>query len=252
MLMKSFIISLFFIAFFSYGSQIPLSIQDYSNSSPLGSLNNQYWLFKHQVKSTQPAPLVIYLHGRGGVANSVDKIKKQVKHLTRHAAKFADTPFYFAAPQTRQTFRQGGGWKVEELNQFLNYLTQTYAIDEKRIYLIGNSMGGMGSWIWSASESDTFAAVAPISGGIPKVVQQYLPVDVDIANGLANTPVWAMAGGKDKVIPATLSADLIQKIKANGNPNARFKLYPDGKHNIRLDIFASPAIYQWLFSQARL
>ncbi len=82
-------------------------------------------------------------------------------------------------------------------------------------------------------------------------MKQYIPNGVDIQKGLANMPVWAFAGGKDKVVPAELSLNLIEDIQKEGNDNAKFKLYPKAKHNVRTEIFSSAEIYNWLFKQKR-
>lgn len=225
-----------------------LEIAEMKFSNNRSSINNKYWFAKPKQKNNSVLPLIIYLHGRGGVGESPDKIKKQVNHIVQYAQKFSEQAFYFAAPQTSKSYVQGGGWQVAELNLFLNHLKQSYNIDPKRVYLTGNSMGGMGTWIWAATHPEQFAAIAPISGGLKKEMKKYVPKDTNIVEGLVKMPVWALAGGKDKVVPATLSEKLIEAIVSLGNSNAQFTLYPDAKHNVRTQIFANSEIYSWLFN----
>ncbi len=40
-----------------------------------------------------------------------------------------------------------------------------YKIDPNRIYLMGHSMGGYGTWSIAMAHPDVFAAIGPISGG---------------------------------------------------------------------------------------
>ncbi len=249
--MKIFLILITLASFVAYGSDYTLSVKEHNYRVETSSLNKQYWLATHKVNNNSPAPLLIYLHGRGGVSDSLEKIEGQVKQIVKHAAKYSGSPFYFVAPQTTKSFIQGGGWVVPELNNLLVQLKQQYNIDSSRIYLMGNSMGGMGTWIWASSVPEHFAAVTPISGGLKDKMKQYIPNGVDITKGLANTPVWAFAGGKDKVVPAELSLNLIEDIQKEGNDNAKFKLYPKAKHNVRTEIFSSAEIYNWLFKQKR-
>ncbi len=245
--MKFFTFLLTFLSFIVMSGEIQLTVEEHSLLSNNSAVNAKYWLAVNNDKASSPAPLLIYLHGRGGVDNSLNKIKKQVNHIAKHTAKYSNSSFYFVAPQTSKTFSQGGGWVVPELNNLLSQLKKKYNIDSDRVYLIGNSMGGMGTWIWAAAEPDSFAAIAPISGGLENKMKQYIPNGVEIQKDLANMPVWAFAGGKDKVVPAYLSENLIKDIQREGNQNAHFKLYPQAKHNVRTEIFASKEIYDWLF-----
>ena len=188
------------------------------------------------------------MHGKGGIASNLKKIELQANHIMKHAIEYVDDSFYFVAPQTTKSFKENGGWRLDELNHFLSELKTKYKIDSNRVYLIGNSMGAMGAWIWAASNPEHFAAIAPISGGIKAKNKKHLPDNYSTA--LASTPIWAMAGGRDKVVPEKLSSDMIRTLAEAGNTQARFTLFPDAKHNVRTQILASPDIYNWLFSQS--
>ena len=82
--------------------------------------------------------------------------------------KFVDEKCIVDAPQCLRDAREGGrgSWKYEELNEWLRQLKSTLPIDDKRIFLMGNSMGGYGSWMWGGNTPKHFAAIAPIVGGI--------------------------------------------------------------------------------------
>ena len=48
--------------------------------------------------------------------------------------------------------------------QVLAHVKQQYKIDENHIYLMGHSMGGIGTWKIAAKYPDVWAAIAPFSG----------------------------------------------------------------------------------------
>ena len=56
--------------------------------------------------------------------------------------------------------------------QVLQRVRQQYKIDESRIYLMGHSMGGIGTWKIAPKYPDIWAAIAPIAGtGAPETLE---------------------------------------------------------------------------------
>ncbi len=216
------------------------------------ALNPQYLVFSPKEKPDAAWPLVIYLHGAGGVGKNIQKVRGQVTSLLRGIEKFAKTPCFVVAPQCLKRTREGGGWIPKDLNILLAHLKATLKVDETRIYLTGNSMGGYGAWVWGGSHPEHFAAIAPISGGIgpggPKDVTQNL---AKWASNLAKVPVHAFAGGKDRVVPAERSQRMVEAIQRAGGKKAKLKIYPDAGHNARRAVFSSAEYYEWMFSKKR-
>ena len=53
-------------------------------------------------------------------------------------------------------------WDAGSLNTMLDYILDNYPeIDRNRVYVMGHSMGGWGTWSWINESSDRFAAAAP-------------------------------------------------------------------------------------------
>jgi len=185
------------------------------------ALNPQYLVFSPK-EAEKPLPLLIYLHGAGGVGDNIQKVKGQARAVVRGIEKFAKTPCIVVAPQVSKKTRENGGWIPEDLNILLQHLKATLKIDEKRIYLTGNSMGGYGSWVWGGHNPEHFAAIAPVVGGIgrggPKAVTPDL---AKWAANLAKVPVYAFAGAKDRVVPAERSERMIGAIRKAGGKEAK-------------------------------
>ena len=89
----------------------------------------------------------------------------------------------------------------------------------RRVYLTGNSMGGYGSWAWGGHSPKRLAAIAPVVGGIgPGGPKDVTPNLKNWAKNLAKVPVYAFAGGKDRVVPAERSERMVAEIrKAEGS-----------------------------------
>jgi poly(3-hydroxybutyrate) depolymerase len=85
-------------------------------------------------------------------------------------------------------------WKdaqiCDTLMELINNTIVRYCVNEKRIYLGGASMGGLGTWMLAARNPHKFAAIAPMCGGGNKVY----------ARLLRSVPTWFWHACNDNVI----------------------------------------------------
>ena len=131
-------------------------------------------------------------------------------------------------------------------------MKQTLPIDESRIYLTGNSMGGYGTWLWASHHPQDFAAVAPVVGGLGSGGPKDISPDVKTwAKNLASVPVWAFAGEKDTVVPADRATRMVQAIQSSGGQNAKATVVPNEGHGAGRLVYDSKEFYDWMFSQKR-
>ena len=108
-----------------------------------------------------PAPLVVALHGMGGDENSLfDGYNNGA--LKREAERRG---FVVVAPKGRDTASMYRGSADEDVIDVIAEVRRDYKIDPNRIYLMGHSMGGYGTWSVAMAHPDLFAALGPISGG---------------------------------------------------------------------------------------
>ena len=100
-------------------------------------------------------------------------------------------------------------------------IARNYSIDTKRIYVMGHSMGGFGSWnaIWA--EPDKFAAAIPSAGGI-------LPWK-DVTR-FKHVPVWTFHGDIDPTVSVDYTRDIFATMKVAGG-NLKFTELKNVKHN---------------------
>lgn len=113
-------------------------------------------------------------------------------------------------------------------------------IDPDRIYAMGLSMGGYGTWDAIQRRPKFFAAAVPICGG----------GDKSMGKELAKLPIWAWHGDKDNVIKVSRSTDMIAAIKAAGGSPKYTELKGVG-HNAWSACFGSKELWDWLFAQKR-
>jgi predicted peptidase len=225
-----------------------------SGEDNLISLNPDYLVFPPNVKSSQPVSLLIYLHGSGGGFAPLGRIGGQARALLSGIDKFGMGPCYVVVPQCFQKTKSGAKstWEPTDLNTLLDDLLEKLSIDPTRVYLTGNSMGGYGCWAWGGHSPQRLAAIAPVVGGIgPGGPKDVTPDLEKWAENLAQVPVYAFAGGKDRVVPADRSERMITEIRKAGGKHAKIKIYPEGGHNVRQQVYNSEEFYDWMFSHSR-
>jgi len=216
------------------------------------SLSTEYLIFAPTQQPKKPIPLLIYLHGAGGVGDDIRKIRGQAEQLWKGTEKYNVGPCIVVAPQATLRAKENGGWVPSDLNFLLGHLIATLKVDVKRIYLTGNSMGGYGSWVWGGHHPEHFAAIAPVSGGIGSGGPKDVSPDIgQWATKLATVPLFAFAGGKDKVVPADRSQRMISAITEAGGNDAKIKIYSNEGHNVGRSVYGSGELYDWMFRQKR-
>lgn len=93
--------------------------------------------------------------------------------------------------------------------EILNSLKEQYKIDGDRIYVLGHSMGGAGTWTTIWENPDMFAAAIPCAGGLAPWYDYTRFKDV---------PIWAFHGAPDAVVPTEFSREIFAAMKkAKGN-----------------------------------
>ncbi|CAI8301843.1 MAG: Uncharacterised protein [Opitutia bacterium UBA7350] len=218
------------------------------------ALNSEYLLFRVGNAKQAKQPLLIYLHGGGGKGTDILRIKGQVRQLTDGIQRFRKGPCLIVAPQCLQQSKDGGWatWFHTDLNLLLTHLKATLPIDENRIYLTGNSMGGFGSWMWGGHNPEHFAAIVPVVGGIGYNGPMDVTKDLDDwAANLAKVPVFAFVGALDKVVPPGHSERIVRSIRSAGGAKVYLRNYPNEGHNARRVTYGTAEFYDWVFSQSK-
>lgn len=123
--------------------------------------------------------------------------------------------------------------------QILSDVTDNYAVDENRIYIMGISMGGFGAWDALVRHESTFAAGVPLCGGGD-------PTKSDI---LKEIPIWCVHGTADTAVPFAGTEEMYNTIVAAGGERITFEQMRDMGHWIWDYATTNGAMIDWLFSQ---
>jgi len=130
----------------------------------------------------------------------------------------------------------------------LDQVTKKLAVDRQRIYLIGLSMGGYGTWSLGLTHPDKFAAIAPICGG-GDILPILLP-DPKKRAALKALPVWVFHGAKDELVTLSESERMVNALRKIGN-NAELTVYPEAGHDSWTETYNNQKLYDWFLQHKR-
>jgi predicted peptidase len=216
-----------------------------------------YRLFRPDVAGK--LPLVIYLHGSGGQGDDNEKQLRLgnifgtgVWLLPENQKSF---PCYVLAPQTDRGWVRydqdelkkgvakilpGLGDGARSVLEIVDKLRRELPIDDRRIYVMGQSMGGGGTWNAITNRPRFFAAAVICCGSI----------SLDDGTGSVVTSVWNFHGEADKTVPVSVSRErMAARRKAGGRPVSTE--YAGVDHNVWEWAFTEPELVTWLFAQRR-
>ena len=252
-----------FILFISFYCQSILSLaaKDLVNSYISVTSGEQGFNYRYsqpqKMENGKVYPLLVFFHGAGGRGNNntgqltdacaVNAFEKESLRLKRKSHIFAGQ-----VPKGEKWVNTSWsllGHQIPKISVSMKMALEAIDIyiqnpsnqvDTNRIYAMGLSMGGYGTWDAIQRRPNFFAAAVPICGG----------VDKSIAKELAHLPIWAWHGDKDTVIKPSRSLDMIEAItKAGGSP--KYSEIKGRGHNSWVDCWKSEKMWSWLYSQRK-
>ena len=149
---------------------------------------------------TKAFPLIIALHGLGGTEDGMlDRYGKRIPALAEERGYIVASPlgyrvdgFYGStiAASTDARERRDRELSERDVMQVLERMRTDYKIDESRIYLMGHSMGAIGTWAIAAKYPDIWAALAPFAGvAFPATVSRFRHIPEFVVHGDADATV---------------------------------------------------------------
>ena len=153
-------------------------------------------------------------------------------------------PAFIIVPQCPPGFTWGGYGKYPYVDSLvfkaIYALEKEFEIDQSRLYVMGESMGGFGTWHFISANPKMFAAAIPICGG----------GDTSFASNIVGVHVWAFHGRKDKNVPVKYTRTMIEYLKkAGGDP--KYTEFPNEGHYISESVKNTSGLLDWLFAQKR-
>ena len=180
------------------------------------------------IDRSEPAPLLIALHGAGGNEHFF------IEGCGNGAiVELADEHgFIVACPSTYVMASS-----MEPLETLIRQLSARYSIDQDRIYLLGHSLGGMTAMGLASVRPDMIDGVVAIAGGAPFPTTAEFP------------PVLAYAAERDFIVSGDMIESSAKAARAAGAPVTPRR--PDGTGHLTIVIDVLPESIDWLMNLHR-
>ena len=179
--------------------------------------------------ASKPNALVIALHGLGASEDSFfdsyaqlpPKLAEQHGFLLAAPLGFRRDGFY-GSPLTAGNdvaSRKRIEYSEKDVLEVLRLMKAAYNVDESRIYLMGHSMGAIGTWALGSKYSTTWAALVAFSGvGAPA-----------LAENMKSLPHFIVHGDADNTVNVSGSRNMVAALKRL-NANVTYIEVPGGSH----------------------
>jgi poly(3-hydroxybutyrate) depolymerase len=176
-------------------------------------------------------PLIITLHGLGGTEDAFfDNYEKKLPPLAESHGYIVAAPLGYRVdgsygwglgnPPADPNTKRMQDFSEQDVMQVLARVRQLYKIDDSRIYLMGHSMGAIGTWKVAPKNPDVFAAIATFAGsGAPATLER-----------IATTPEFIVHGDADPTVNVAGSRAMVAKLKTLGT-EFKYVEVPGGLHS---------------------
>jgi poly(3-hydroxybutyrate) depolymerase len=175
-------------------------------------------------------PLIIALHGQGGTEDTL--FERYDGELT----KLAERHGYIVAAPFGYRVDGGYGWGLgnppedvitrrrqelseQDVMQVLGLVSRQYTVDPRRTYLMGHSMGAIGTWRIAAKYPDLWAGLGMIAGNGPAATQQQM----------RRIPQIVVHGDADPTVSVSGSRTMVEALKKLGGDVVYIEV-PGGGH----------------------
>lgn len=209
-----------------------------------------------------PLPLVLVFHGYGDPENLLSyrtatawaEPESQAAHPCVVVAPTINTTYYGSEIARSRIY--------EGIVKYINSLVDAGVADPSRLYVMGNSFGGMASFEIAEQHPDTFAAILALCPAL-----NYSAKGTAGLSALTGIPVTIAQAEHDETIPSEVGKSAAAALEAAGNPNVTLRVYDDDEmvaagatlgreytysfHHVELAVMEDPAYADWLFSQSR-
>lgn len=214
-------------------------------------------LFPENYNINKKYPLVLFLHGSGERGNDNELQLTHGSSMFLNAENREKYPAIIIFPQCPsdeywvEISRANNQFSFPEnpkistpmllTKKLLDYYVKNEEVDKNRIYVMGLSMGGMGTFDLICRYPKYFAAAVPICGG----------VNTTRMKKVKNLPIRIFHGGADPVVNKQFSIDAYNELKKEGSTKVEYIEFPGVGHNSWDSAFTYPDFMKWVFKQKK-
>jgi len=194
------------------------------------------------------SPLMIALHGLNSNPQQIIRYPGLVDLAEKHGYIVAapmgyNTKGWYGA---RPLVKGDGPANLAELSEkdvmnVLDIVRKEYMVDAGRIYLMGHSMGGGGTWHIGIKNPDLFAALAPIAPATMRPVSDL--------EKIKHVPVILVQGDKDRLVPVAGARRWAAQMKKLGMKHEYIEV--EGGDHVKVAFTSLPKIFEFFGKHQR-
>ena len=199
--------------------------------------------------ASKATPLVIALHGLGANEDSFfDSYSQLPPQLAEKHGFLMAAPLGFRRDGFYGSNLMGGAdvaarrrseYSEKDVLEVLRLMKAAYNVDDSRIYLMGHSMGAIGTWALGSKYPQTWAALVAFSGvGAPS-----------LAANMKALPHFVVHGDDDNTVNVSGSRNMVSELKKL-SANVTYIEVPGGSHT---DVVVPnlPKAFEFMAAQAK-
>ncbi|MEO8619689.1 MAG: PHB depolymerase family esterase [bacterium] len=180
--------------------------------------------------ASRAMPLIIALHGLGATEDSFfDAYGRKLPELAEQRGYIVAAPLGYRVdggygwgvgnPPLDPTTRRSSELSEADVMQVLAEVRKNYTIDANRIYLMGHSLGAIGTWKLAPKYPTQWAALGAFSGqGAPATLEKFRDI-----------PEFVVHGDADPTVNVAGSRAMVAAMKAAG-VEVKYIEVPGGNH----------------------
>lgn len=186
------------------------------------------------------ASLVIYLHGGSSKGND-NETQMQEPGISAISTWFCENSrkAVMLVPQCPTNLSWLGTMQDAIASLLQSYIERGVA-DADKVYILGGSMGGTGTWNMLSNHPDLFAAAMPVAGN---------PTGLN-AESVAKTPLFTVMGTADKIMKISNVEDFLKEMD-NYNAEYIFDIEDGWTHEDVCKNSYTDERLNWLFKHTR-
>jgi len=253
---------LFFLNVSVFASDIEKYYAKKEYISPRGDTLRYRVLEPEKIEKNKKYPLVLFLHGAGERGNDNEAQLVHGANMFLNPIIRDEHPVFVIYPQcpsdhswsnSRKPNSEGKSGSdrypdepeitvpMKAVKEVLDMYMKNDNIDTGRIYIMGLSMGGMGTFDMLCRYPDLFAAAVPICGGInPERLAKASP----------SAAITIYHGDKDDAVYVENSRAAYRALKRIGK-TPKYIEFPGCGHNSWDPALNYPGFLEWLFAQTK-
>lgn len=195
-----------------------------------------FWVYTPESYDSTKAdlPLVVFLHGNSLCGSDLNRVRR---YGTLDAISMGrKINAVVLAPQN-----PGGPWNPDRVMNVIDWVQENYSTDINRMYVIGMSLGGYGTFSVAAKYPERIAAAMALCGGS----------NLKDHCGLTKLPLWIIHGTADQAVGVSESQKIVNAmIECGDTSRLLFDRMPGINHSDLAKMFYINLTYDWLFKHS--